>query len=172
MRPRNLEEVGMNQLVDQVLGDLDLEIEEKDAKITVDKLFTIYGHHRQLQQAFQNLIGNAIKYSKPGVAPQIKISCNKIFGKSIGINLSPEEQQKEFYEIRVSDNGVGFEQQDAERIFNVFTRLYGNAEYKGTGVGLSIVRKVIENHHGYITAQSKPGAGATFSVLLPVENNQ
>jgi signal transduction histidine kinase len=74
-----------------------------------------------------------------------------------------------YHLIEVRDNGIGFEQADAERIFNVFTRLHGNAEYRGTGVGLSIAQKIVENHGGYIWAQSKPGEGATFSVLLPAE---
>jgi signal transduction histidine kinase len=69
----------------------------------------------------------------------------------------------------VRDHGIGFEKEDAERIFNVFTRLHGNAEYKGSGVGLSIARKVVENHHGYIWAESQPGEGSTFKVLLPAE---
>ena len=83
--------------------------------------------------------------------------------------LSEEEQQKNFFEIDVCDNGIGFAPEDAERIFNIFTRLHGNAEYRGTGIGLSIVRKVIENHHGYIWAESEPGKGAQFKVLLPAE---
>jgi signal transduction histidine kinase len=74
-----------------------------------------------------------------------------------------------YHLVSVSDNGIGFEQEDAERIFNVFTRLHGNAEYKGTGVGLSIVRKVAENHGGFIWAESQQGKGATFNVLLPAE---
>ncbi len=165
IRLRSFEDVDLNQIIDLVLGDLDFEVEEKGAIVSVDNLFIIQGHHRQLQQAFQNLIGNALKYSKPGVPPVIKISCNIVMGKDAGMAMSSDAQQKEFYQISVSDNGVGFEQQDAERIFNVFTRLYGNAEYKGTGVGLSIARKVIQNHKGYIIAQSQPGEGATFKVL-------
>ena len=169
IRPRIIEEVNLNQLIDQVLEDLDLEIEDKDAVVTVDKLFTIRGHQRQLQQAFQNLIGNALKYSKPGEVPQVNISYRKVVGKETGLHLSPEEQEKEFYCITIRDNGIGFEQTDAERIFNVFTRLHGMAEYKGTGIGLSIVRKVIENHNGYIWATSQLGHGSSFYILLPGE---
>jgi signal transduction histidine kinase len=167
LRPGMLDKVDLNYLISLVLNDLDLEIEEKNAKVHVDKLFTITGHHRQLQQAFQNLISNALKYSRPGVEPQITISCHKALGKDTGLHLSSEELQKEYYIVSISDNGIGFEQEDAERIFNVFTRLHGTSEYTGTGIGLSIVRKVIENHSGYITAESRKGEGSTFKVFLP-----
>jgi signal transduction histidine kinase len=169
IRPRTFEAVNMNQMIELVLQDLDLEIEGSGATVTVDNLFTIQGHHRQLQQAFQNLIGNALKYRKPDVAPQIKVRYSKVKGHETALHLAVEEGRKTFYCITIQDNGIGFEQQDAERIFNVFTRLHGNAEYRGTGIGLSIVRKVVENHNGYIWAESTPGEGATFNVLLPAE---
>jgi signal transduction histidine kinase len=162
------ETVDMNQVMDQVLSDLDLQVEQKGATIKVDQLFTFTGHRRQLQQAFYNLIGNALKYSRPDVTPVITIKCAIIKGSETGLQLLAEEQAKNYYQITVKDNGIGFEQADAERIFNVFTRLHGMAEYKGTGVGLSIVRKVVENHNGYIWAESQPDQGATFYILLPV----
>lgn len=167
LRPRTFDDVDMNQLLDLVLSDLDLEIEEKGAVIHREKLFNIRGHHRQLQQAFQNLISNALKYNKPGVTPKIRIGCKKLRGNDTGLPLSADEQQQGYHLIQVTDNGIGFEQKDAERIFNVFTRLHGNTEFQGTGVGLSIVRKVIENHNGYIAAESEPGKGATFKIFLP-----
>jgi len=169
MKPRSFEEVDMNQLIETVLNDLDLEIEETGAEVKVDKLFAIKGHQRQLQQAFQNLIGNALKYIHPSRTPQIRISCNKVNGKDAGIILSPEELKKSFYTITVSDNGIGFDPEDAERIFNVFTRLHSNFELRGTGIGLSIVRKVIENHYGHIKAEGRPGEGASFRIFLPEE---
>ncbi|HJW18791.1 MAG TPA: PAS domain S-box protein, partial [Flavisolibacter sp.] len=167
LRPRVYDLVDMNQLMELVLEDLDLEIEDKEATVIVDTLFSMQGHQRQLQQAFQNLISNALKYSKPGVAPYVQVSFQQLAGKDTGLNLPEDEQEKIFNCISVSDNGIGFEQAEAERIFNVFTRLHGNAEYRGTGIGLSIVRKVIENHNGYIWANSEPGAGSTFYILLP-----
>jgi light-regulated signal transduction histidine kinase (bacteriophytochrome) len=169
LRPKIFDEVNMNQLIDLVLQDLDLEIEEKAAIIKVDNLFTIKGHHRQLQQAFQNLIGNALKYSKPGIAPHIHIHCKKTTVKDTALRLSYEDTGREYYIIEVKDNGIGFEQKDADRIFNVFTRLHGNAEFRGTGVGLSIVRKIIENHNGFVKAESIPGEGALFQVYLPIQ---
>ncbi len=168
LRPKLFEEVNLDQIINLVLNDLDLEAEIKKANINVGKLFTIQGHHRQLQQAFQNLVGNALKYTKPGVTPEVNITGKKISGKDSGLPLSAKEQQSDYFVITIQDNGIGFEQKDAERIFNVFTRLHGNAEYKGTGIGLSITRKVIENHNGYIMAEGKPGEGATFKVYLPI----
>ena len=163
------QEADLNFIIESVLSDLDLEIEQKGAIIKVSKLFILKGNRRQLQQAFQNLIANALKYSKPNVAPVITIDCSKVIGSETGLQLSAEEAAKMFYQVTVEDNGIGFEQEDAERIFNVFTRLHGMAEFKGSGVGLSIVRKVIENHNGYIWAESQPGEGASFRILFPVE---
>jgi hypothetical protein len=161
------ESIDLNKKVQSVLEDLELEIEEKKATIQVGQLPTIKGNRRQLQQLFQNLIGNAIKYHRPGVDPVVNISCQVTDGNDQMHPLLTKAEGQQFYLIEVSDNGIGFEPEDADRIFNVFTRLHGNAEYKGTGVGLSIARKVVENHGGYIWATSKPGDGATFKVLLP-----
>jgi light-regulated signal transduction histidine kinase (bacteriophytochrome) len=169
MVKENCENVDFNQLLHVVLEDLELEIEDKKAIVEVDNLFTIKGDKRQLEQAFQNLVGNALKYVKPGVAPLVKIGCSKVMGKETSLQLPEKDDEKTFYCISIKDNGIGFEQEYAERIFNVFTRLHGTAEYQGTGIGLSIVRKVIENHHGHIWAESQPGEGATFKVLLPVD---
>ncbi len=166
LMPATFEEVDMTQLMNVVLSDLDLQVEEKGAVITVDPLFTIRGQARQLQQAFQNLIGNALKYTRPGVAPRVSITCTKVPFAEL-----PQSAQtagnRDFYRITVADNGLGFEQKDAGRIFKVFTRLHSQAEFKGSGVGLSIVRKAIENHHGFVTVESVPGAGSRFMVFLP-----
>lgn len=163
------EPVDLNQKLKLVLEDLELVIREKQAMITVGKLPVVKGHRRQLQQLFTNLIGNALKYSKPGEPPRIDIRSQTLVGKDSGFPLSPEAATKTWHLIEVEDSGVGFEQRDAERIFNVFTRLHGNTEYRGTGVGLAIARKVVENHGGYIAAQGEPDKGATFRVLLPAE---
>jgi light-regulated signal transduction histidine kinase (bacteriophytochrome) len=160
------EKVDLNQKVKAVLEDLELEVAEKKAEVTVDSLPVIKGHRRQLQQLFQNLIGNAIKYTRPEVPPRVHISSRLVKGAEEP-HIPAEKKNEPFYLIEVRDNGIGFDPEDAERIFNVFTRLHGNAEYKGTGVGLSIVRKVVENHGGLIWAESKQGEGSTFKVLLP-----
>jgi signal transduction histidine kinase len=168
MQKEGDEEIDLNELLAVVLDDLELEIEEKKAMIKVGNLFTIKGHHRQLQQAFQNLIANALKYSKPGVVPEVTVNCDKLMGKDTSLALSEKDQEKTFYCVTIRDNGIGFKQEYAERIFNVFTRLHGMTQYQGTGIGLSIVRKVIENHNGHIWAESDVEQGAAFKVLLPV----
>lgn len=165
----DVESIDLNVKFKNVLEDLEVVIQEKGAVVKAGLLPTIKGHKRQLQQLFQNLIGNALKYSKPDVPPVIEMHCSTITGKEAAQHVSAEEANHSFYMIEVKDNGVGFEQKDADRIFNVFTRLHSNAEYRGTGVGLSIVKKVMENHKGYVWAESKPGAGASFKVLFPIE---
>ena len=164
----HLETIDLNKKLQQVMQDLELEIEERGAKINADPLPVIHGHKRQIQQLFQNLLGNAIKYSKPGVAPEVQIRTRIVRGAETPKPLSGVEADKQFHLIEIIDNGIGFEQKDADRIFHVFTRLHGNAEYRGTGVGLSIARKVVENHNGYIWADSEPGKGSAFRILLPV----
>jgi PAS domain S-box-containing protein len=165
----NHEVVDLNRKVQMVLEDLELEVQEKNATVSVGQLPTVMGHKRQLQQLFQNLIGNALKYSKPGTPPKVHITAHRVKGDDAALPLRGEERQREYHLIEVRDNGIGFDQHDAEKIFSIFTRLHGNTEYKGTGVGLSIAQKVVDNHGGKIWAESQPGEGATFRVLLPAE---
>ena len=162
-----METIDLNKKVQLVLEDLEVEVQQKAANINVSPLPKVEANRRQMQQMFQNLITNALKYSKPDVRPEIQITSREVVGKEAKPNLAAEAANKKYHLIQVKDNGIGFEQDDAERIFNVFTRLHGNAEYRGSGVGLSIVRKVVENHHGYVWAESALGKGATFNILLP-----
>jgi light-regulated signal transduction histidine kinase (bacteriophytochrome) len=155
-KPLETENIDLNQKVLRVLDDLELDIEEKKATINVGTLPVINGYRRQLQQLFQNLIGNALKYGKKEVPPIINIQSRAV-----------EENGRKYHLITFEDNGIGFEQEFAEKIFHMFTRLHGKAEYSGTGVGLAIVKKVVENHNGFIRAESVPGKGSTFFVYLP-----
>lgn len=165
-----LDEIDLNKKVTQVLEDLEVEVTEKNAKVVIGPLPVIKGHRRQVQQLFQNLISNALKFSKPNVSPEIRISSTVISGENIYSFELPEGAKNKLYNlIKISDNGIGFEQEYAEKIFKMFQRLHGKAEYAGTGIGLAIVRKVIENHKGVIRAESQPGEGATFEVYLPTE---
>jgi len=156
----------LNQLLEKATQELAQNIEEKNAVIKAVILPELHVIPFQVQQLFSNLIGNALKYSKPGVSPLITIDCEKL-----AANEYPDfikDTRKKYYKISISDNGLGFEQQYAEKIFILFNRLYQKSEYPGTGIGLSICKKIAENHSGYITAEGKPGIGATFSVFLPV----
>ena len=160
------EEVDLNLLLENATQELAQIIEEKDARIQTVHLPTLNVIPFQFQQLVINLISNSIKYSKPGIAPIIKITVEVTDGKSI--NDTRAEPQKKFYKISFIDNGVGFEQQYAENIFILFQRLHGRSEYTGTGIGLAICKKIVENHQGFITAEGKPNIGAAFHVFLPV----
>ena len=170
--PAKLEVVDLNEKIERVLADLELPIEEKKAEIITHSLPSLTGNRRQLQQLFHNLIGNALKYSRPGVPPKIEITCRIAYGREFFARIPPELANNRFYLIEVSDNGIGFEPQYAEQIFKMFQRLHGKSEYSGTGVGLSIARKVVQNHDGYIWAEGELQRGATFKVLLPVNHDQ
>jgi light-regulated signal transduction histidine kinase (bacteriophytochrome) len=160
--------VDLSQLINTVLEDLDLEIEQKQASIKVGPLPTINGNKRQLQQMLHNLVSNALKYNKPGSFPEINISSTTMTEGDQVINHAPGIGKGSYNLIEVKDKGIGFRQSEADGIFNVFTRLHGHDQYKGSGVGLSIVRKVVENHKGQIWADAAPGEGASFKVLFPV----
>jgi light-regulated signal transduction histidine kinase (bacteriophytochrome) len=121
-RPHQTEAVDLNEKVQRVLEDLELDIEEKRAVVHVGKLPVVQGYRRQLQQLFQNLISNALKYSKADVPPHIDITAGEVI-----------ENNKRFHQIALKDNGIGFAQEYANKIFQMFTRLHGKAEYSGTG---------------------------------------
>ncbi|HEU4471088.1 MAG TPA: ATP-binding protein [Flavisolibacter sp.] len=164
---RETEAVDLNEKLNQILIDLELPIREKDAVIDIGPMPVINGYRRQLQQLFQNLLQNALKYSRPGVRPQIRIRSREVNGADSRFELPQDRLHHAFHLIEISDNGIGFEQKDAERIFLMFQRLHGNSEYSGSGVGLALARKVAENHNGFITAEGRPGEGSVFRVLLP-----
>ncbi len=162
------EAVDLNKKIALVLEDLELDVHQKKAIVEVHPMPTVMGYRRQLQQLFQNLISNALKYSKAGVPPHIVISATKKTCDEVRDLFTECLTGDDFHLITVSDNGIGFEQEDAERIFQMFQRLHGKTEYSGTGIGLAIVRKVVENHGGKIIASGRPGEGATFKIYLPV----
>ncbi|GAB2595591.1 PAS domain-containing sensor histidine kinase [Spirosoma areae] len=164
--------VDLSRLVTEVLSDLDTVIADKQAIVRVDPLPTVGGDAAQLRQLFQNLVSNALKFAKPqGQAepPTIILTTRRIRGRElVAAPISASDADQEFHLISVADNGIGFDPRQAERIFQVFQRLHSRSAYQGTGIGLAIVQKVIDNHHGYIVAEGRPGEGATFRVLLPV----
>lgn len=148
------------------MTDLELNIEEKGASFEVDDIPTIEAISGLIRQLFQNLISNALKFSKQGVAPKITISAELISLPHIeGVSI-PGNQ---YCRISISDNGIGFEEKYQEKIFTLFQRLNGRDEYEGTGIGLAIAKKIVEKHNGSITAASQPDEGATFIVTLPLK---
>jgi PAS domain S-box-containing protein len=161
-----LQEIDLNKVVTDVLEQLEIEIFENKAVFKIDRLPVIRGNEQKFQQVFQNLISNAIKYNQAGEIPMISISSCRITGDEL-TGLPFQAPGIWFHLIQIKDNGIGFEQTFAEDIFKVFTRLNTGSNYIGSGVGLSIVKKVIDNHQGHIWAESKPGEGATFNILLP-----
>ena len=157
----------LNQIVRNVTGDLELKMEEMEAELVCDELPVIEAVPQQMNQLFTNLIGNAFKFARKGIAPCVHIRHRKL--------AAPEKQRfglnthQDYHLITVEDNGIGFEQEYAEQIFVIFQRLHGNADYEGTGIGLAICQKITENHSGLIFANSELDRGAVFSVVLPAK---
>jgi PAS domain S-box-containing protein len=162
----DFEEVELNQILQEICQDLELPLEEKGATIESDPLPTIKGLSYQLTQIFNNLIGNAIKYSKPNEAPRIKITSRLASQEEVEAYPTLDSQRK-YHLISFEDNGIGFKHEDAGRIFTIFHRLHSKETYAGTGVGLAVCRKVAHNHGGEIYATSQPGKGSCFYILLP-----
>lgn len=152
--------VDLNKVVDDVLVDLELLIKEKSAHITVAQLPTLEIVKVEAAQIFQNIISNALKYAKNGVPAEITIT-SELFSHNGG-------PRPDHCRINIADNGIGFDEAYMNKIFNMFQRLHGKSEYEGTGIGLAIVKKIIEKHNGTITAQSRENEGATFIITLPL----
>ncbi len=159
--------VNLNTVLDEVENDLETVIEHSQAIIRRARLPTLPGDAPQLRQLFQNLISNALKFRQPGQTPIISVMARLVPGRDTPFSLTPTDGDRLFYQITVADNGIGFEPHYAQQIFQIFQRLHGRTQYEGTGIGLAIVQKVVENHQGYIRAEGQPGAGATFDILLP-----
>ena len=155
----------LNELLENAKSELTEIIDEKKATITVSKLPKLDVIPYQIEQLFINLIGNSLKYSKPDIRPEIDIVTEKVSSKDYPDLLEPNS--KKFYKITFSDNGMGFDSQFKETIFILFQRLHSKTDYPGTGIGLAICKKIVENHKGYITADSTLGKGSVFTVFLP-----
>lgn len=171
----------LNDTLKEVLSDMEVVIENTRASIKVNKLYVIEANATQMGQLFLNLIGNAIKFKKPDTKPEIEINAEIISGKSIRSPIHLQAHYKfagwdenhywaheKFCRITVRDFGIGFDEEFYERIFIAFERLHNSKQYEGTGIGLAICKKIVDFHHGIITAESSPGAGTVFCVTLPV----
>ncbi len=169
---RNIEKferVDLNDVFSAVLANMQIAIENTKATIHCEKLPIIKGNPTQLQQLFQNILSNAIKFHKNEVSPEVNISVRKVPGKSLNFENADPSQQ--YHEIIIKDNGIGFDNQYLNKIFSIFQRLHGRNEYEGTGIGLAICEKVVSNHHGFITAHGEKGQGAEFKIFLPFISN-
>ena len=160
--------VNLNEAVQLAMDALELKISETSAVIQVDNLNIVHGDLSQLTQLFQNLIGNSLRFISPDRQPIISISCNPVLASDIATELLPARVADFYHQIVVSDNGIGFDPKHAEKIFVVFQRLHGRNSYEGTGIGLSICKQVVDNHHGIIYASGQEGVGASFTMLLPM----
>jgi PAS domain S-box-containing protein len=159
-RGQAFEPTDLKEIVRGVLSDLEVRIAEKQARIELGELCTIDADSMQMRQLFQNLIGNALKFHKSDTPLEVKVNAKPI--EEEGTANSPTRMCC----VRVEDNGIGFDPEYAEQIFQVFQRLHGRDEYPGTGIGLAICRKIAERHGGSLRAESRPGSGATFIVTL------
>ena len=159
--------IDLNELVAKVVENVETQTEEGRAHILYQSLPTIFGELWQIKQLFQNLISNAIKFRKKGRLPQVQISAREVPLEELAHMQQNSLADTPYYEITVADNGIGFDEKYLDRIFDIFQRLHGRNEYSGTGIGLAICRKILENHHGTISARSVPDAGATFSIVIP-----
>jgi PAS domain S-box-containing protein len=157
----------LSQLIGEVLGDLETAIQDRKAVIDVGPLPTIRGNGLQLRQLFQNLVSNALKFTPADRIPSVQIKALTVPATEIQ-SVYPGALG-DYIEVSVRDNGIGFEEKHTSRIFNLFQRLHGRNEYTGTGIGLAVCKKVVDNHGGYLTARSQPNLGSTFLVYLPVK---
>ena len=162
------EDIDLTVIAKEVLDDMEATILEKNALINLKHLPVIHGDPRQLKQLFQNIISNALKYQKITNTPEILIAAEVVKREAIVATSNEERNQDKFYKICIQDNGIGFEQEYADRIFKLFQRLHSKQEYEGTGIGLALVKKVVENHNGFITVESQPDLGTTFNIYFPM----
>jgi two-component system, chemotaxis family, CheB/CheR fusion protein len=161
----NFEPTDLNTVLAEVLSDLELTIEEKKAVIRAEKLPVAEVLAGQMRQVFQNIISNSLKFSKPGVPPEIKIQCARVSELSF---VDSYDQQGQYFRITIEDNGIGFSNEYADKIFTIFQRLHTRSQYEGTGIGLAIAKKIISKHNGIIKASGKEGEGARFVMVLPL----
>jgi PAS domain S-box-containing protein len=155
--------VDLGRVAREVVCDLESRVEQTGGTIHLGELLVVEADAMQMRQLFQNLLGNALKFHRPGVPPIVSVT-SRVLPRERGAD--PESGDR--CEVCVGDNGLGFEQQYAERIFGLFQRLHGRTEFEGTGIGLAICRKIVERHGGVIVACSTPQDGSRFTITLPL----
>lgn len=161
---RKFEHIDLNEIIEEVKEDLREELLFKNARISVIKTCKVNVIRFQFRQLLTNLINNSLKFSGTEKLPHIEINCEIQESKNL---KHYKLLDLDYCHIRISDNGIGFDQQYSDKIFDLFHRLHSTAEYQGTGVGLAIVKKIVENHYGIILAEGKENTGATFNIYIP-----
>jgi len=161
----DFEKTDLNTLAREAITELEIEVEKSNAKIQVGELPVVWAIPSLMKQLFHNLVSNAVKFRKKGLDPIIHIEAKKMLSADHSLPINPNGHK--YHKVSISDNGIGFDPKYSDEIFMVFKRLNSYHEYEGTGVGLSICKKIIEKHNGSIIAQSEPGKGSTFSFVLP-----
>jgi PAS domain S-box-containing protein len=160
----HVESIDLNDLISEIVDDFDLKITEMNAKVDVGHLPVIEGNKGQLRQVFHNLVNNALKFTHPDRPSHVVISSKNIEAAELGVSLADEHQ---YCRISVRDNGIGFNEQFANSIFNLFEKLNPKSAFEGSGIGLAIAKKIVDKHHGLIIAKSENGKGAEFNIILP-----
>jgi PAS domain S-box-containing protein len=159
-------DVALDEVVADVLADLERQIAEVGGRVEVGPLPRLEADAMQMRQLFQNLLSNALKFGRPGGNPRVTIEAELLDADGGLVSSGPEAVTAR---VRVTDDGIGFEPEYAERIFELFQRLHGREEYDGTGIGLGVCRRIVVRHKGTISAEGRPGDGATFVVTLPLK---
>jgi signal transduction histidine kinase len=154
----------LNEILQDVINDLELSIQEKSATIDISNLPTIAAIPGQMRQMFQNILSNALKFGKDDSATEINISFDSTNERSF---TAPVVENGKYLRIYIRDNGIGFDNVFSGKIFTLFQRLHGKGKYEGTGIGLAIVKKIVDKHNGLIHAEGSEDEGATFTILLP-----
>lgn len=158
--------VHLEEVIKQITQDLEIQIEELNATIDIGELPELDADKMQMRQLFQNMISNALKFHRENVSPVIRIYHQPVNPRYTDNSMNNDHRS--YCQIVVEDNGIGFDPQYKNQIFKVFQRLHSRSEYKGTGIGLSICRKIVERHHGYLAAESQPNKGSRFIITLPL----
>jgi signal transduction histidine kinase len=162
--------VELNSVIGDVKKDLEFDILASEAIIDYQDLPVIRGSEMQMRQLFQNLLSNSLKYVALGDQPKVRINSSVVSSEELQKYVSGPKGNIDYFCISVKDNGIGFEKQYAEHIFEIFKRLHGRAEYKGSGIGLALCKRIVVNHNGFIHAESEVGKGSTFRIFLPKDD--
>lgn len=167
--PEHFEVTDINSVVNDILADMEMLITEKNATVQVATLPALEVNRSQIRQVFQNIVSNALKFSREAATPVIDIKAWLVKEKSF---QAQADEEGRYCRIEIMDNGIGFNEKYLDKIFVIFQRLNSREEYEGTGIGLAIVKKIVDTHKGLITAESEEGSGSKFIIVLPVYQNE